>query len=112
MDSHPRESLYDMVQESIEYAQETGTIKKQDAAAIALALDYARLVDDAYDESQRAYDLSYFTKAVAISGPNLARILESLGLTPKARGELTAKLEGEADELDALRARRGFKAAR
>ena len=54
MDSHPRESLYDMVQESIEYAQETGTIKKQDAAAIALALDYARLVDDAYDESQRA----------------------------------------------------------
>lgn len=69
-----------------------------DAGAVRLALSYAQAIDEGGD--------------VARLGPGLLSVLESLGMTPKARATLLKGVRGEqpdakpANPLDELRARR------
>jgi hypothetical protein len=71
----------------------------RDAAAVALALTYAKLIDDEPAEAARV-------------GPALLACLEALGLTPKARHAVKVVSDGAgkpASPLDELRSRRARK---
>jgi hypothetical protein len=74
----------------------------QDAAAAKLALQYARTIDEAPPGKE------YFARLRWL-GPELHKILESLGATPAARAAMkTGQASGNANvsKLDELRAAR------
>lgn len=62
-----------------------------DAAAVKLAKQYARAIDEASDAKQ--------ANVLRWLGPELLKVLESLGATPAARAALTGK-KGPAEEPD------------
>jgi hypothetical protein len=76
----------------------------QDAAAAKLAQQYARTID-------RAAPGKDYEWAVRWLGPELQKILESLGATPAARAAITGKKapqpDAKPDGLASLRAARG-----
>lgn len=79
-----------------------------DEATKALALGYAKYVDDA--EMSGSGELIH--KAYSVAGPNLQKTLTSLGLNPEARKELGVKGEyGEVDPIDELKNKRARKQA-
>lgn len=95
------ELLWPAVQETI---AELGLLGS-DAAAVKLAQRYARAIDSALESGPRAY-----TSALRWLGPELHRMLESLGGTPAARAAMTkGGKAGNApeDPLEALRKARG-----
>lgn len=75
----------------------------QDAAAAKLAQRYARLIDQASDAKQ--------ANVLRWLGPELQKILESLGATPAARAALKRGTRSDPDAkpngLQKLRAARG-----
>lgn len=75
----------------------------QDAAAAKLALQYARTIDDAPPGKE------YFARLRWL-GPELHKILESLGATPAARAAIkkpAKPADAKPNGLAALRAARG-----
>lgn len=64
----------------------------RDAAAVKLAKQYARAIDEASDAKQ--------ANVLHWLGPELQKILESLGATPAARAAITGKKGGAAEESD------------
>lgn len=101
-----RASLLRKVEDSVREGKKAGFIKLADESAIALAKDYARLIDGAYRVWEDEYDIEPLNKALAVSGSHLNKLMASLGLTPLARGELVQKA-GDDDEIGGLKARRG-----
>lgn len=74
----------------------------QDAAAAKLALQYARTIDEAPPGKE------YFSRLRWL-GPELQKILESLGATPAARAAIkkpTKTADGKPNRLAQLRAAR------
>lgn len=77
-------------------------LKSEDAAAVKLAQRYARVIDQTPDAKQPSI--------MRWLGPELHRLLESLGATPAARAAMTkGGKTGNApeDPLEALRKARG-----
>ncbi len=76
----------------------------KDAAAVKLAKHYARLIDEASDAKQ--------ANIARWLGPELLKVLESLGATPaarsalKPRGSKTSERASKLDQLREARARR------
>lgn len=74
----------------------------RDAAAVKLAKQYARTIDEA--DPGKAY-----ASAIRWIGPELQRVLEALGATPAARAALTRttpQAPAQESKLDQLRAAR------
>ena len=89
-----------MTSTSVREAVEESTAHSTDAAAVSLALAYAKEIDAG--------------ASLESLGPKLLAVLESLGLTPKGRG--LARMGGGGNEqpsnpLDELKARRAARAA-
>jgi hypothetical protein len=73
-------------------------LRPEDAGAVKLAAHYAQAIDDADDPAT----------TLAMLGPKLLAVLESLGATPKARAALQkGDPPSAAGKLDRLRAARG-----
>lgn len=97
--------LAPLVKEAIEEAEAAGVIKDMDVAASALAIEYARTLDETWDDCIENGTWDVWLKCLNIAGPNLNRTLTALGLTPVSRGEMATKDE-KADVVDAILSKR------
>lgn len=84
-------NLVEQVRESVEQAEH---LEPTDEAAIALALEMAKVVDDARESGSE----ERIHRASCVAMPSLHKVLTSLGLNPEGRQKLGLDRDEEAED--------------